>query len=99
MAETLARSLIRLVVTIAILAAIYLFIVKPVLDTTNNTINRAFDGSESVSNQIRDSLDAADVSGAQVDLRSQRQAQRVLRCIQRAKGDVDRISRCNGIKP
>jgi hypothetical protein len=93
-AETLARSLIRLAVTVGILAAIYLFIVKPVLDTTSNSIDRAFEGGQGVVEQIDEQLDSAGVEDAQIDLPSTKRAQRLLRCIQRAEQDVDRIQRC-----
>lgn len=93
-AEALVRGLIRLLVTVAILAAIYLFILRPILDTTNNTIDKAFDGGGGITGQIRDQLDAADVSGLDINLGSADQAQRMLRCIQRANQDIDRIERC-----
>lgn len=92
--EALVRGLIRLLVTVAILAAVYLFILRPVLDTTNNTIDKAFEGGGGITGQIRDQLDAADVSDFNIDLDSADQAQRMLRCIQRADQDVDRIERC-----
>jgi hypothetical protein len=94
MAETLARSLIRLLVTVAILGAVYLFLVKPVLETTENTINTAFEGT-GISEQIDRALDAADAQDLEVNLDSQRQARRLLNCIQRAEQDVERIQRCN----
>ena len=37
MTETLVRSLIRLIVTVAILAAVYFFLVRPILDTAEDT--------------------------------------------------------------
>ena len=36
MSETLARSLIKLIVTVGILAAVYFFMIRPILDTTND---------------------------------------------------------------
>jgi hypothetical protein len=93
-AEALVRGLIRLLVTVAILAAVYLFILRPVLDTTNNTIDKAFDGGGGITGQIRDQLDAANVSGLDIDLGSAGQAQRLLRCIQRADQNVEKIKRC-----
>jgi hypothetical protein len=93
-AEALARGLIRLLVTVAILAAVYLLILKPVLDTTSNTIDKAFEGGAGITGQIRDQLKQADVSGLDLNLGSAGQAQRLLRCIERAGQDVDRIERC-----
>lgn len=40
---SLTSGIIRLAVTVGILAAAYFFIVKPVLKTTDNAINRGFD--------------------------------------------------------
>ena len=40
---SLTSGIIRLAVTVGILAAAYFFIVKPVLKSTDNAINRGFD--------------------------------------------------------
>jgi hypothetical protein len=92
--EALVRGLIRLLVTVGILAAVYLFLVKPVLDTTNNTIRQTFEGGAGIGKQIEDLLDSAGVQDTSIDLGSGRQAQRLLRCIQRAGDDATRIERC-----
>ncbi len=42
-AGTVINPIIKIVTTVAILAAVYLFFVKPALDTTDNITNRAFD--------------------------------------------------------
>jgi hypothetical protein len=52
-AETVIGPIIRVVVTVAILAAVGIFIVKPILDTTENI---SHDVNESVRNSIQDSL-------------------------------------------
>ena len=94
MAETVVRSLIRLVVTVAILGAVYLFIVKPILDTTNNTIDKAFDGSRGLIEQIDGQLDSAGIEDADFTVPSAQKAQRMLRCMQRAGNDAGRVQRC-----
>lgn len=95
MAETLARTLIRLIATVAVLAAVYFFIVKPILDTTNETIDRAFEGSEGITEQIQQSLDNSGIDDYDINLDSQNQAMKLLNCIQRANQDIERIQRCN----
>ncbi len=52
-AETVIGPIIRLVVTVAILAAVGIFIVKPILDTTENI---SHDVNESVRNSIQNSI-------------------------------------------
>jgi hypothetical protein len=97
MAESLARSLIRLIVTIAILGAAYLFIVRPVLDTTNHAIDitaGAFQGSQELTDQISETFDDAGFDDVDLNLESQQEAQRMLNCVQRAGQDVDRLERC-----
>lgn len=95
MAETLARSLIRVIATVAIFAAVYFFIIKPILDTTTETINTAFEGSQGITEQIQESLDDSGIDDFDINLDSQKQAMKLLDCIQRASQDVERIERCN----
>jgi hypothetical protein len=52
-AETVIGPIIKLVVTVAILAAVGIFIVKPILDTTENISRNV---NESVRNSIQDSI-------------------------------------------
>jgi hypothetical protein len=68
-AGTFINPLMKVVTTVAILAAVYFFIVKPVLDTTENTVNRAFDTAapalkqaERASRRARSQLRQAGVS-------------------------------------
>jgi hypothetical protein len=104
---SLTSGIIRLLVTVGILAAAYFFIVKPVLKTTDNAIdsaNQSFEKSFHVNG-----VDVTDISGTieDVNRRVQREIrrsfhtakkegdpQRLVKCIQRAHGDVQRIQRC-----
>lgn len=52
-AETVIGPIIKLVVTVAILAAVGIFIVKPILDTTENISRNV---NESVRNSIQNSI-------------------------------------------
>lgn len=103
----LTSGIIRLLVTVGIIAAIGYFLVKPALDTTNKAIdsaNRSFekgfgtngvdltdingtieDVNKQIRREIRKSFHVAKVDG---------NPKRLVRCIQRAKGDVAKIQRC-----
>jgi hypothetical protein len=87
-------GIIRLAVTAGVLFFVYLFLVKPILDTTNEAIK------SSGLDQIGKSLD--DV-GKQIKRQVHRsfeatkpgaKRQRLVNCIQQAEGNVQRIQRC-----
>jgi len=102
---TLTSGVIRLLVSVGILAAAYFFIVKPVLHTTDNAIksaNESFEKSfgenglgglrttfedvnRQVERQIKRSFHVAKKDG---------NPKRLVKCVQRAHGDVHRIQRC-----
>ncbi len=113
LAESAVRSLIRLVVTVAILGATYLLIVKPVLNTTETTVNRAFDSAGGFEDEVNRSLQSAgldDVNiedtdsikgtignidlGTAIKNAPDKKTKRLLRCIDRANGDVGAIVNC-----
>ena len=100
-AGTFISPLLKILTTVAILAAAYFFIVKPVLETTDNAINRGFDQFENfddfspnVQKSVRKAQklqeQQAASSSAQID-----EANKLLDCITDASGDVAQISRCN----
>ena len=99
----LTAGIIRLLVTIGILAAVYFFVVRPALETTEKI-------SHEVNVNVQQSLEEAhigktidDVSrGVQREIKrslrhapSHSAADKLLRCIQRAHQDVHKIERCN----
>ena len=104
---SLTSGIIRLLVTVGILAAAYFFIVKPVLKTTDDAIkgaNKSFEKSFGTHG-----TDLTDISGTieEVNRKIQRDIRRsfhvakkdgnpkrLVKCIQRAQGDVHRIQRC-----
>jgi len=106
----LSSGLIRLAVTVGILGAVYLFIVRPVLDTTNNAIdsaNKSFeqsfgDGQGSISRQIQRSINQTNRQVKHAVNRSLRHTRRrgghdpqqLLRCVERAQQNVRRIQAC-----
>lgn len=102
----LSAGIIRLLVTVGILAAVYFFLVRPALDTTENisretnrSIQRSFDNSglDDVSGTIEDVNRRVQREIRKSFRASKRQgdADRLIRCIQRAHHDVSRIQRCS----
>jgi len=91
MSETLARSLIKLIVTGGIIAAIYLFLVRPILDTTNDTINNAFD---SVDSSLDNAFDDAGVNPPNLTGVGKTDGEKILACVQRVEPDVTKMQRC-----
>jgi hypothetical protein len=101
-AGTIISPIIRIVTTVAILGAVYLFFVKPTLDTTKDitnsvgsSINESFD---SYSPGVQDSIREARKLQKEADQSSQaqiRDATKLLNCINDASGNVDEISACN----
>jgi|SRR5215211_1901229 len=100
-AGTFISPLLKILTTVAVLAATYFFIVKPVLETTDNAINRGFDQidnfddfSPNVKKSVREAQQLAQqqqaASNAQVD-----EANKLLECITDAEGNVTKIQRCN----
>ena len=86
------NPIIKIVTTVAILGAVYLFIVKPTLDTTNevfDTVNESFSGfgglDEGIQSRVEDAFGSTGDAG------------RLQNCIQRAiddGADQQRINRC-----
>jgi hypothetical protein len=69
-AGTVINPIIKIVTTVVILGAVYLFIVKPTLDTTNNafeSFSDSFDGFDAIpsdiQSQIEDALESSPTSG------------------------------------
>jgi hypothetical protein len=102
----LTTGIIRLAVAVGILGAAYLFIVKPVMDTTNNAIdsaNKTFEKSFGTTLDVGDLNKTIENVNHQVQIQVQRSfhtakkqgdPMKLVRCVQRAHGDVARIHRC-----
>ena len=91
-AGTIINPIIKIVTTVAILGAVYLFIIKPTLETTSNITDRAFDTSDQIQKEIRKSTQG---SGVDVNIpESKSQAQKLGDCMQKAVGDVQAVQRC-----
>jgi hypothetical protein len=102
---SLTSGVIRLLVSVGILAAAYFFIVKPVLKTTSDAIkttNESFQKSfgESGLGDLHKTFDDINRQVERQIRRSFHTAQqdgnpkKLVRCVQHARGDVHRIQRC-----
>jgi hypothetical protein len=92
---SLTSGIIRLAVTGGILVLCYLFIVKPVLDTTNEAIEssgidqigKSLSGvGRGIKRQVNHSFKVTKERGVN--------PQKLVRCIKSAHGNVKRIERC-----
>jgi hypothetical protein len=88
-AGTFINPLIKIVTTVAILAAVYFFFVKPALDTTENVSNSVNESIGDTFDQVNRATDNA-FNNPEV-----RRAQKLGQCVTKAGGDVDRINRCH----
>lgn len=96
-AGTVINPIIKIITTVVILGAVYLFIVKPTLDTTNTIFDQtfgAFDEFDSLPGDIQDDINQAleDADESQIDV------DRLQQCISNAIGpngtNQNRIDRC-----
>lgn len=87
-------GIIRLAVTAGVLFLVYLFIIKPVLDTTTDVIHstgldkvgKSLEGmSTEIKREVHRSFESSN-PGAQ--------RKKLVRCVQRANGNVHRIEAC-----
>jgi preprotein translocase subunit YajC len=102
----LSAGIIRLLVTVGILAAVYFFVVRPALDTTekishevNVNVEKGF--QETNLGGISKTIENVNRQVQREIKRSLRQSQhhgaanKLINCIQRAHQDVHKIERCN----
>lgn len=108
-AGTIINPLLKVVTTVAILAAVYFFIVKPSLETTEKISSGITENSQNIRESVQDSIRESQTgTQAQVD-QALNQAQRaiedagikngssgtdLLECVQNAAGDVEAMQRC-----
>jgi hypothetical protein len=102
-AGTVINPIIKVVTTVAILAAIGIFIVKPVLDTTDNAIHQAGQIGRNAAQQSQQALHDSNVSSAKAQVSSYAQslqsswpaaARAVRGCVQKAGEDLGALNRC-----
>jgi hypothetical protein len=92
-AGTVINPIIKIITTVVILGAVYLFLVKPALDTTNSafdSFSNSFNGFDNLPTDIQSQIDDA--------FNSSGDTTRLQDCIQRAIGpngaDQQAINRC-----
>lgn len=102
----LSAGIIRLLVTVGILAAVYFFIVRPTLDTTekighevNVNVQKGFEQSDlSEISETMDDVNRRIQREIKKSLRTSQQqgdADKLINCIQRAHQNVNKIQRCS----
>ena len=102
----LSAGIIRLLVTVGILAAVYFFIVKPTLETTekisnevNVNVQKGFQQSDLGDiNRTIDDVNRQVQREIKKSLRASKQqgnADQLIRCIKRAHQNVNKIQRCS----
>lgn len=109
MGESIIRSLVRLGVTVAIFGAAYVFIVNPILDTTEDTINRAFDSADEAQKSLNEAfggtnIDLSDFGEIQgipdgaldeaIKNAPDKKTKKLLRCIDKAGSSVGELQAC-----
>jgi hypothetical protein len=87
-AGTIINPIIKIVTTIVVLGAIYLFIVKPILDTTNNAFEEFGGAFDALPTDIQDRVDTA------FDDVGDNESGDFERCIRAAIPNQRRIDRC-----
>jgi hypothetical protein len=88
-------GIIRLAVTAGILFCAYLFIVKPVLDTTNEAIKAS--GIDEIGKSLQGlgpQIERQVKRSFRVTERQGGNPQKLLKCVKRAHQDVAKIERC-----
>ena len=106
-AGTFINPLLKVITTVAILAAAYVFIVKPALDTTeavSDNISESvnFEGFDDLDNSVQPQIEHAVKQAERLQENAQAasaaqisNANKLLNCISNAGGNVNAIQRCN----
>jgi hypothetical protein len=101
-AGTIISPIIKIVTTVAILGAIYLFFVKPTLDTTENisssiseSVGESIDGFDNFAPDIQKDVDRALKQAEKATGSQTASVNKLLDCINDASGNVEKISACN----
>jgi len=104
-----ASTVLRLVLVAGTIVLVSIFIVKPALDTTehisdsvNNSINQSINGTNGIQRQIQRNINQTNRRVQRQVHQATRQAQQagggtqmqLLRCVQRANQDAQRIAAC-----
>jgi type II secretory pathway pseudopilin PulG len=102
-AGTFINPIVKVVTTVAILGAVYLFIVRPILDTTEEVAGRTQDQIEQAQADAARTSEQAALSSAESRAGSYltslqntwpAAAREIKSCVRDAKGDADAMERC-----
>ena len=98
-AGTFLNPLLKVVSTVAILAAIYFFMVRPILDTTEDVAGGFNENISQATKLARQAEKRAQQQGdqsfnIQASGLSLKQAERIQQCVQNAGQDVDALQAC-----
>jgi hypothetical protein len=91
----LTNGIIRLAVTAGVLFCVYLFLLKPVLDTTNKAIESS--GLNEIGKSLQDlgpQIERQVTHSFKVTKARGGNPQRLVKCVQRAHQDIAKIERC-----
>jgi hypothetical protein len=102
-AGTVINPIIKIVTVIVVLGASYLFIVKPILDTTNDAIDKGFEQAKEAQQQSQQAFQDSNIQSARSRANSYRDSLRsswpaaaraVTACVDKAGDDVQELNRC-----
>jgi hypothetical protein len=88
-AGTVINPIIKIITVVAVLGAAYLFIVKPILDTTNNAFDQFGGAFDNLPASIQDQVDSAFD-----DLDNETARNRLQHCVKAAGTNAQEINRC-----
>jgi len=100
---TVVTAVVKIVVLAASLALAYVFIIKPVLDTTENVTSGVNTNISNAMDEVNEAFEGTDPGNgkySQVKIKrtittvSGKKQQRLLTCVQNANQDVVRLQRC-----
>jgi hypothetical protein len=100
---TLVSAVVRILVLGATLALVYVFIVKPILNTTENVSNGVGTNISDVMDEVSQAFDSSNIQSGQysqvkikrsITTVSGKKQQRLLTCVQGSNQDIARIQRC-----
>ncbi len=94
-ASTVINPIIKIVTTVVILGAVYLFFVKPALDTTKDITDSVNDSISGSFDSFDDAFDEAQDAGVTIEKpQNQKVANKLLVCVADADQDTDKLQRC-----
>jgi len=99
---TLVNGVVRIAILAATLALVYFLILKPILATTENITESTNSNVQRAFESVNDAFDGTPQAGTRTEIRIKSKIkggsgvdhQRLLKCVQKANGNINRIQRC-----